>query len=263
MIAIMAEANNAGDHSLLWGYPLEFWDRIGLVSLVAGAIVGVVALLLTAASAYILYRVADTAQIELASETKRGSERLAELTVQAEQLRKDTAEAQAKTKQAEVDLEQLRKLSERRTLINRDGFIEALKGKPKEPTEIWYLREAPDARWLADSFASALLEAGWGFTPTKPIPDLDPSSDEYLRGGTNVTAAGGQATGITVAGRGGKSAAAEALSRAISIGTEFIVGGTYGAVPVPHGALRIVIGNKIDPIFWPKGVPKPSAEPPK
>lgn len=191
--------------------------------------------------------------------TAKANERIAELTFKSEQLRTDAAEANERTKQAEVELAQLRKLSERRTLINRNSFIELLKDQPKSPTEIWYLREASDARWLADSFASAMQEAGWGFVPIKPIPDLDPSSDEYRRGGTNVTAAGGQATGITVSSPGGLSPEAEALMRAISRGTEFFVNGTAGVVPVPPGTLRVIIGNKIDPVFWPKGVALPGA----
>lgn len=75
----MTDMNSASDHSLLWGYPVDFWGRLGIWALIIGAIVGVVALLLTAASAYILYRVADTAQIELASETKMSGELIASL----------------------------------------------------------------------------------------------------------------------------------------------------------------------------------------
>ena len=122
VIAIMAETNNASDHSLLWGYAIEFWDWLGIRSLIWGAALGVIALLLTAASAFILYRVADVAQKDLEevsrlsaeriaaneAETKRAvadsdsakegtaraNERIAELSTQAEQLRKDAAEAQ-------------------------------------------------------------------------------------------------------------------------------------------------------------------------
>jgi hypothetical protein len=82
---------------LLWGYALEFWDRVGIVSLIVGAIVGVIALLLTAASAYILYRVADAAQLELAAETKRSSEGLAAIGL-------ETAKAKAALGVAQADI---------------------------------------------------------------------------------------------------------------------------------------------------------------
>jgi hypothetical protein len=89
MIAAMAETNSASDHSLLWGYPVDFWDRIGIWALIVGAIIGVVALLLTAASAYILYRVADLTQFELVSETKKSAEFIAGLNNQTEKLKAD------------------------------------------------------------------------------------------------------------------------------------------------------------------------------
>jgi hypothetical protein len=136
MIAAMAETNNASDHSLLWGYGIEFWDWLGLRALIWGAALGVIALALTAASAYILYRVADVAQKDLEevsrnsaeriaaneAETKRAiadsdaakegtakaNERIAVLSTQAEQLHKDTAEANARALEARVELEKFR-----------------------------------------------------------------------------------------------------------------------------------------------------------
>src|ERR1700682_847901 len=97
IIAAMAETNNASDHSLLWGYAVEFWDRVGIWSLIAGAILGVIALLLTAASAYVLYRVADIAQVELVSETKRSAERI-------EQAKADLGIAQADIEKSKVEI---------------------------------------------------------------------------------------------------------------------------------------------------------------
>src|SRR5712664_972024 len=101
IIETMADANNASDHSLLWGYALEFWDRVGIWS-VAGAIVGVGALALTAASAYILYRVADAAQVELASETKRSSVKIEEANAKLGIAQADIAKAQARIAEAEA-----------------------------------------------------------------------------------------------------------------------------------------------------------------
>jgi hypothetical protein len=112
------------------------------------------------------------------------------------------------------------------------------------------LRDAPDARWLAESFSGAFAEAGWGSVPTKPIPDLDPLSEEYRRGESNVTAAGGQASGVTVVSRLSAYDCSEAVKRAISRGMKYAVYGSRGAVPVPEKELRIVIGRKMEPIFF-------------
>lgn len=50
---------------MLWGSPIEFWDLWGVRLLFGGAIIGVGGLVISALSAYILYRVADVAQREL------------------------------------------------------------------------------------------------------------------------------------------------------------------------------------------------------
>ena len=105
VIAGMAETNKASDDSLLWGRAIEFWDRLGITALIWGAVLGVAALLLTAASAYILYRVADVAQKNLEAESKASTEKIVELTTRAEDLRKGTAETNARALEAQVALE--------------------------------------------------------------------------------------------------------------------------------------------------------------
>jgi hypothetical protein len=82
----MADTNNANDQSLLWGSAVELWDRVGIWALITGAVLGVAALLVTTASAYILYRVADKAQTELTRETKSSAERIATLNNEAARL---------------------------------------------------------------------------------------------------------------------------------------------------------------------------------
>jgi hypothetical protein len=72
-------ANSAKDQSMLWGSTIEFWDLWGVRLLFVGAVVGVGGLVLSAMSAYVLYRVADVAQRELVSETKTSAERIAGL----------------------------------------------------------------------------------------------------------------------------------------------------------------------------------------
>ena len=157
IIEAMAETNNASDHSLLWGYALEFWDRLGIWSLIAGAIVGVVALLLTAASAYILYRVADVAQVELSAETKRSSERIEAAQADIAKANARIAEADARTKEAELEL---RKQIAPRALGPK--FTEAIRGQPGCPVLISYVPDAGDTYNLAMQLHLMLpSENGW------------------------------------------------------------------------------------------------------
>jgi len=111
----MAEANSANDHSTLWGYSVEFWDRFGIWSLVVGAMLGVAALLLTAASAYVLYRVADEAQKALEETSKSSGERIADLnrdtarlSGEAEKARAEAAQANARALEAKLELEKFK-----------------------------------------------------------------------------------------------------------------------------------------------------------
>jgi hypothetical protein len=166
IIAIMADANNARDQSsLLWGYSLPFWDWIGVKALIGGVILGVIALLLTAASAYILYRVADEAQIALAKESKRSSERIAEL--HNETARFGALAAQANQKAEE---ERLARLKIEETLIHSRWLTgeqqSALKAEvekfPGIIVEIWvYPVGAPDADGFGMILALLMKNAGW------------------------------------------------------------------------------------------------------
>jgi hypothetical protein len=84
-----SEEKTVSEQSLLWGHAIALWDQVGIWSLAIGAVLGVAALLLTAASAYILYRVADKAQADLVIETKKSAERIAMLNKEAAKLQAD------------------------------------------------------------------------------------------------------------------------------------------------------------------------------
>ena len=179
MIAIMAETNNASDHSLLWGYPIEIWDSWGLRALVWGAVLGVVALLLTAASAYVLYRVADVAQKGLETESKSSAEKIAELTAR-------TAEAEARTKEAQLKLAEVEDRNERRAMPR--GMLvkslaacrEVLKDKPKGKVEILWLKAFGDGEYLSflleSCFHSPPDEKGWMVVGRQPVDELPPEA---------------------------------------------------------------------------------------
>lgn len=99
----MADANNPSDHSLLWGRALEFWDRVGIWALIAGAGLGVAALIVTTGSAYVLYRVADEAQVALSKESKSSAERIAELNRQTAKLGVEAESARAAISKANAE----------------------------------------------------------------------------------------------------------------------------------------------------------------
>jgi hypothetical protein len=158
----MADANNASDHSLLWGYAVELWDRIGIWALVIGAVLGVVALLLTAASAYILYRVADNAQTALSVESRSSAERIARSDERIAALNNETARLQADN------------LALQRVMMPRHVGLIGLDQEP--PAKKWFVgfeRRAgtkiliqvtpsgPEAQNLANGIAIVLSKFGW------------------------------------------------------------------------------------------------------
>jgi hypothetical protein len=145
---------------MLWGFPVEFWDRFGIWSMVAGAGLGVIALFISFASAYVLYRVADVSQKELVAETKAGAERVASLIVQGDQLRKDTAEANARALEAKLALEKLktpRLLSEQQISV----LVEKLKRFAGTKFDAAVIPGDPEAIIFLSYIAATLEKAGW------------------------------------------------------------------------------------------------------
>jgi hypothetical protein len=158
----MADANNASDHSLLWGYSVEFWDRFGIWALGIGALLGVAALALTAVSAYVLYRVADKAQIELVAETKAGAERIAKSDERMAELNNQTEHLKADN------------LALQTVLLPRHVGLVGLNGPP--PAVKWFagvgqfagtkiliqvIDGDPEARNLANEIVMILFKFGW------------------------------------------------------------------------------------------------------
>jgi len=85
---------------MLWGYSLQVMDWFGLRLMFVGAFLGAVALLVSLASAYVLYRVADDSQKALVSTTAslaKESERQRTLT---EEAKRDAASATQRAAEA-------------------------------------------------------------------------------------------------------------------------------------------------------------------
>ncbi len=183
---------------------------------------------------------------------------------------KRLAEANARQREAELKLAQLRKLAGPRE-INLDKLKEVLEGQPKAPVVIWYVPEVSDGYWFASRLFSALHMAGWEASWPQAVPQLtredvdkvmpDASGPLYsvLHGQPPAMNAGGQPSGVTVVGDGdhtalGPDAPASAfttLFKALSKSTDFVMYGSGGSqfMPVPKGTLRVVIAAKTDPMF--------------
>lgn len=175
--------------------------------------------------------------------------------------RVEIAESNARQKEAELKLEQLRKLSGPRD-VDFDAFKKELEGKPKATVVIWYLPDSSDGYWFASRLFGALIGSGWkveGLGPT-PIPEPD-QNNLLIRGMPRAMVAGGQAMGVTLVGDatapGDNSNMTgdtpfRALFSALAKGTN--LSGMYGAggsqfTPVPKGTLRVVVAAKADPMF--------------
>jgi hypothetical protein len=186
------------------------------------------------------------------------------------------AEANARQKEAELKLEQLRKLSGPRD-VDFKSLQRELEGKPKAPVAIWYLPDSSDGYWFASRLAVALGLAKWEVGSPTTIPDLDekiveavvPGSTKLLsmlREMPRAVNAGGQASGVTVVGDDmttdvRSNTPYAALFQALSKSTTFGMYGSSGSqfMPVPKGTLRIVIAAKTDPMFkdvQPEGAPE-------
>jgi hypothetical protein len=246
---------NAAASTLFLGHNGDWWDFWLIVTLVLTAIVAIGVGVTTAGSLITHKREALAANVALTTfKSKTAGE---------------IAEANARQKEAELKLEQLRNFSGQRR-VDREILKNELQGKPKAPVAIWYLPDSSDGYWFATGLFADLQTCGWQADFPIPIPDIDDQTVEkimpggprllsMLRANPRAVNAGGQPSGMTVVGDGisGDTDAPDtpfkALLNALAKSTFF---GVYGSgasqfMPVPKGTLRIVISAKPDPIFIP------------
>ncbi len=188
----------------------------------------------------------------------------------------DAARAAERTKEAELKLAQLRKLSGPRD-INLEVFKRELEGKPKATVAIWYLPDSSDGYWFASRLQAALGVSGWtieGHQPT-PIPEPDPDGPNgmILRNMPRAAVAGGQPWGVTLVGDAPMGTSPDqnadtpfnALFNALAKSTIFGMYGSGGSqfTPVPTGTLRVVVAAKADPMFMDSPADDPKTANPK
>jgi hypothetical protein len=103
------------DQSTLWGSTLEYWAKRGVWLMIAGGILGFVALGATLASSFVLWRVVGVAQTELESKTSLMDVELERQKAKTSEFEKETAllkigvaEANARADEARLELEKFK-----------------------------------------------------------------------------------------------------------------------------------------------------------
>jgi hypothetical protein len=150
------------------------------MSLAAASLVGTIANWLLLASliggvlsTFVIVKTSDVKEEHWAEDRRISNERIAELTAQAEEARKETA-------QAKLELQQIRFPRS----INLEKFQERIAKLPLTPFEVLYDANAPDAAFLAEVIWSGLANLKWPSTQMagpKPLgpppPNLIPWSN--------------------------------------------------------------------------------------
>lgn len=165
------------------------------------------------------------------------------------------AEATARQKEAELKLEQLRKLAGPRE-IKQTEFLKLIEGVPKSKLQIWYSPTASDGMWLASQIAGAIIAAKWELTsPPMPIPDTPPEPNEPFAGLRHpLMRLGAQPNGVTVVAYGApadidkENPSGQGLIAALAGSMQSAASLSYN-LAVPDGVLRIIVGPKQDPIL--------------
>jgi hypothetical protein len=173
-------------------------------------------------------------------------ERLAKLTTEAEASRAAIAAANARTAEAELRLEQLRKNVEPRR-VDQPVFLKLLEGQPKSRIEIVYVRDDADAFQLSHQILDAFKKASWDVEQPVPIKPFDTYPYSVI---PSVMSARGQPRGVSIIKhedpRGWTNDPSyEALQRAFqqSLIGNITVGGAADP-QLPEGTLRVVVAPR-------------------
>jgi hypothetical protein len=234
----MEQITNTTTRARMWfGWSVQAWEAIFFWVTSAAALLGTVSLLAAFSSAIIGYKISDVVTRESSIEI---------------------ANANARQKEAELKLGQLRRLAGPRGL-NSDIFKRELLNKPKSTVEIWYLPDVSDGFWFATELVGALIAAEWPLAgPPIPFPDAKPDpGDLAARFKPRVMAAGGQPSGVTVVATkappdSNEETSQRALMMAIAFASSMQTAAGGFNTSVPEGTLRVIIAAKADPILPPE-----------
>jgi hypothetical protein len=186
---------------MIWGLSLHGWEEVMRGSI---AIVGVAGLIVGVATYFVVTLTREEAskakaefeEYKLDSAHKIAAAEAVGNTAQADIAKANAqiAEANARQKEAELKLGELRRHVAARH-IDPEKFSNVLQGRPKAPTEIWFLKEDSEAYLLANEIKSGLAKSGWEVTGPVPIPSSEVAQFSDM---PSTMGAGGQAAGVTI-----------------------------------------------------------------
>jgi hypothetical protein len=181
-------AKNFARQSMMWGYAVESWDRLGVLAMIAGGTLGMIALFLSLASAYILYRVADRSQHQLALETRESAERIARLNNETELL-----------KAANLALQ--KRVGPRVLTKEQQQSIESVATTPFK-VDFAFSASTDEDFSLALAISEPLIAAGWEWVdwppPAMPLPN-NRAIGRVMLNGIEVRGLNPKLTGMTKA----------------------------------------------------------------
>jgi hypothetical protein len=204
----------------------SFWNTVANWGLLIGLIIGVF-------STYVIVVTGNVKEKYFKLEIANSNKQAAEANQKAEEERL-----------ARVKIEE--RLAPR--IINRGVFLEALKGKPKAPVEVLYLKDDPECINLSTQLLMLLNEAGWVIIRYEPIPSENPEAEVKFPM-PSASSFGGQPAGITIVTKVLPETVGEkpdipfrALWAAISKSTGRVQGGRDPTLP--EDKLRIIVAPK-------------------
>jgi hypothetical protein len=214
----------------------SIYSLSGIV-LVVGAVLTLLGTIGAIWSSGIRERFADERIATNEAQTAKANADAAHANEHAAQLEKEAAEAQLK-------LEDLRRQVAPRQ-VNREVFLSLIKGQPKAPVELVYLRDDPECFDVAQQIWRLLQDAGWQVSPPSPI--LDSSTLDPL-----PMSVDGQPSGVTVVTHSATEQEINgkvitpwtALRDALMHSIGKLSGHAGGHNPPPNGTLRIVVAPR-------------------
>jgi hypothetical protein len=223
------------------GFLEPIWETIFRVATWSALMFGALSIGSAFVSAWVGWEITDATQKDADARIRAGDVRM--------------AEANARTKEAELKLEQLRKdLGPRQ--LQRDLFIKEVTGKPTAHVEIMYLQDDPECFDLAQQIWRALEAGPWPVEAAKPIPSL------FISDGPTPMSVGGQPSGVTVvvkavtqdetrasenamAGREWVKTPWTVLVHAFGLSLSKVIGRAGGTSAPPNGTVRVVVSPRL------------------
>lgn len=159
----------ADQSTFWWGLPVNAWDAWGLRLMIAGATFGLLALVATLASSFILYKTGNVFQSQVADAHARLNVETGKLNVEISRLNREAAEANANARMAEaralVAQAELAKFRAPRRLTAEQAALLAKRLEGFSGTNFAIAVGPGDAVGFAIDVGEALKSAGWNWIP--------------------------------------------------------------------------------------------------